>query len=156
MSRTIDLTQGKVTIIDNADFEYVNQFKWFAKKSGTGDLWYAAREVKRITIWLHRVIAARANLPHSRFYDHRDRDGLNNRRGNIRPCTSSQNQANKRKALGKSSRFKGVSWNKESRKWTAHIRQGRLIYLGRYGTEEAAHDAYAAAATRHYGEFARP
>ena len=152
-------------IVSDEDFEWVSQFSWWAIKGDKGgeDLWYAAREERfargrqnRRTIRMHREIAARAGLPWSRQYDHRDGHGLNNQRGNIRPCTSTQNHANARKRRRKTSRFKGISWEKRDSSWRACIMiNKKQVHLGQRKSEDAAHELYKAAAKLHFGEFAR-
>jgi len=91
------------------------------------------------------------------FIDHKDGDPSNNAYANLREATQSQNIANARKLKrGGTSKFKGVYWIKADRKWSAQIRvAGKLILLGRFNDEQAAHEAYMAAARKHFGDFAR-
>ena len=101
---------------------------------------------------MHRVILG---LEQGTLCDHRNHDGLDNRRQNLRPCNDSQNAGNKRKHLGASSQLKGVDWHKSSRKWRAQIRiNGRSKHLGCFTSETAAAAAYDRAALIHFGEFA--
>lgn len=165
MSKTIVLTQGKLAIVSDEDFEWASQFRWYAHNhpSKSRDNWYARRNPPAVngrvrgSIYLHREIARRAGLPSSPRYDHRNGDGLDNQRGNIRPCTQSQNLANMRKFLGTgSSRFKGVSWSRQHGKWGAKVQVNqKQIWLGLFATEEAGHRAYATAAKNYFGEFSR-
>jgi hypothetical protein len=144
--------------VDDEDFEWASQFKWNAHHRLKGpELWYAARKVplpngRYRGIYMHREIAIRAGLPPSRRYDHKDNDGLNNRRNNIRPCTQSQNMANGRKSPGKSSQFKGVSRHPQVDGW--RVRVGPH-YIGFFTDEIEAALAYNATAKEMYGEFAR-
>lgn len=153
----IPLTQGKVARVDDVDFAWAMQWKWHAKRERLkdSDLWYAVRtqySPRKHTVTMHRGIAERAGLPASRYYDHQDRDGLNNQRENIRPCTPTQNMANRRKFPGKTSSLKGVCWD---RGWRARIRvNGKLFNLGRFTNEQSAAAAYQIAAQKHFGEFA--
>ena len=88
--------------------------------------------------------------------DHRDRDVSNNRWNNLRRATVSQNNANRRRPRHNRSGYKGVYLCRESGKWRAKITMnGRVIYLGRFETAQAAHAAYLAAARRFFGDFAR-
>lgn len=88
--------------------------------------------------------------------DHWNCNGLDNQRRNLRRASHAQNQANQRKQNGRSSRFKGVYWNKERQKWQAQIEVGDDRYnLGRYKGEKDAARAYNAAARRYFGRFAK-
>jgi hypothetical protein len=89
--------------------------------------------------------------------DHRDGNPTNNRWKNLRVATSSQNNANRPRPRHNTSGFKGVHFNAGRGKWQASIcKDWRTIYLGLFATPEAAHAAYAAAARKLFGEFARP
>lgn len=146
----IPLTRGKFAIVDETDHALVARFNWRALKDG--NTWYAATGGSRQSpfLFMHRLIAG---LEHS-MVDHKDGDGLNNRRHNLRGCTRRDNSANSRKRQHTSSRFKGVSYN--SGKWLATIGYDRKThYLGRYDTEEDAAMAYDRAALRHFGTFAK-
>lgn len=88
--------------------------------------------------------------------DHRNGNGLDNQRANLRQATSPQNAANKRPGIGFTSVYKGVSWNVRSDKWRAQIwTGGKSYWLGLYAVEEDAARAYDAAALAAWGEFAR-
>ncbi len=88
--------------------------------------------------------------------DHRDLDKSNNEWGNLREATSSQNSANLPAFSTNKSGLKGAWWNKRKRKWESRICvQGQKIWLGLFDTPEAAAAAYAIAAQKHFGEFAR-
>jgi len=156
--KAIKLTQGKVALVDDADFEWLSQWKWYARKNiKKSTTWYAVRQVtvaagKQTTVQMHRVITG---VPPGAEIDHHDTNGLNNQRFNLRPATHSQNQHNQRKRLGCSSKFKGVSWDKNARKWKAYITiDGRIHHIGLFESEDDAAAAYDAAALEHFGEFA--
>jgi AP2 domain/HNH endonuclease len=149
MPKQIPLSQGKFAIVDDADFEQLSQHKWNAQRNG--HTFYAFRTGKR-TIYLHRQLMGA--LPGQQV-DHRDTDGLNNQRDNLRLCSAGENRRNMRKTRG-SSKFKGVSWDKVKAKWTAIIyRDYKKHPLGRFDNEEDAARAYDAKAKELFGEFAR-
>ncbi len=153
MSRLIPLTQGKFAVVDDADYEWLSQWKWTAQRTPHG--FYAIRQEKGKLVLMHRLIN---DTPEGFGTDHRDGDGLNNRRLNLRTATQLQNMMNRKGKRGGTSKFKGV-WadpNPRNRKlWRSAIRlNGRLKYLGRFATEEEAGAAYATAAKHHFGEFA--
>jgi len=90
--------------------------------------------------------------------DHRDGDGLNNCRKNLRHATKSQNQGNAKMRSDNTSGYKGVSFEPQTRgkKWKAYIQhEGKRFTLGRHATAECAAMAYDAAAIRLFGEFAK-
>lgn len=103
----------------------------------------------------HRIIWAivHGSDPGESVIDHIDGNGINNRIGNLRLATHTENIRNSRAHAGK---LKGASFNRRSGKWRALIRLSRkLVYLGEFPTEAAAHAVYCAAAEKHFGEFAR-
>jgi len=162
--KTISLSRGMVTQVDDADFDWLNQWKWNAQRSKR--TWHAERKDsssgKERTVLMHRLILnARAGMQ----VDHRDGDGLNNQRFNLREATQTQNARNQtRKMVGATSKYKGVHWHKNHNRWSACIAIGpdwiasrrglKQVTLGDFSTEEAAARAYDAAAKEHFGEFA--
>lgn len=155
MGKEIRLTQGKVTVVDDADFDWLNQWRWYAGKSGS--TYYAVRPKqqrnKRSLIFMHREIL---KPPENRETDHKDGNGLNNQRYNLRVATHTQNQCNARKRKGTTSRFKGVYWDRLRSKWRAQIKiGGKEFHLGRFLSETEAAQSYNIAAKKYFGEFAR-
>jgi len=153
MSKLISLTQGKVALVDDADFEWLNQWKWHACK-GTRT-YYAKRESP--TILMHREILG-LKFGDGIETDHRNGDGLDNRRENLRKCTNAENCHNRVHLCSrKSSIYKGVNWDKRKQKWQARTRyEGKSIFLGYYDSEIDAARAYDRAALKYFGEFAKP
>ena len=158
----IPLTQGKVALVDDADLPLLSGYTWRAQKWTGGNGWYAItslyvrgsgrRNRLVVPILMHGLL-----LHDAPRVDHRDGDGLNNRRENLRPCTQSQNLANRGKETKRicSSRYKGVG-REPGRPWRASIRlDGRPRHLGYFTDEAAAARAYNAAALAHWGEYAR-
>jgi hypothetical protein len=147
----IQLTQGKVSIIDEADFELVNKFKWHARRQK--DCFYAEARYKNTTISMHRYILGLKDK--GTVVDHKDGDGLNNQRSNLRPCTHGQNMANRRASKNKSSQFLGVTWNKRKSRWRVFIQKdNKPLFLGQFKDEHEAALAYNHKAVELHGEFA--
>jgi len=151
--KQIPLTQGQFAKVDDADFDWLSRWKWTAQRHGRG--FYAMRREKGRLVLMHRLIN---NTPDDMVTDHRDGDGLNNQRANLRTATHLQNTMNRRAKRGGTSRYKGV-WSdpnpRNSKQWRSAIRlNGKIKYLGRFHTEDAAGEAYARAAVEHFGEFA--
>lgn len=144
----IPLTKGKFAIVDEADAEMVlGRGKWFAAQHR--QLFYASRGERGRTVAMHAVVAG-FERP-----DHVNRNGLDNRRINLRAATVSQNNGNIGLSRHNTSGYKGVSWDRERRKWMALINDGgRKRTLGRFDDPAEAACAYNAAALEKWGEFA--
>jgi hypothetical protein len=157
MPKQIPLTKGYSTIVDDADYDWLNSFKWYVGVSGGGTTRYAIRslpaadtQTRRTTGSMHRLI-----LPGVGTVDHRDGDGLNNQRSNLRAATRSGNSQNRRKARNNTSGFVGVIWNRRDGIWHAQIRvRHQFIYLGRFADPVEAAMTRDAAALEMHGEFA--
>lgn len=157
--KTIDLGKGFTTAIDDSDFDLVGLMKWRPSARRGSSHVYAQRMVwdkkeKKIRcLLLHRVLMGA--LP-GQLVDHRDSNGLNNQRYNLRVCSRLQNNQHVRKVkTNTSSRFKGVCKRKDCNRWEAYIKiNGSRKHLGSFVEELAAAQAYNAAATIHHGEYA--
>jgi hypothetical protein len=150
--KEIKLTQGKFAIVDNEDYEYLNQFKWYAYKHR--NTFYA----KYKSIRMHRLIL---NIPQGLYVDHINHNGLDNRKENLRICTNQQNLHNSLKSYNNKSGFKGVfpliikHKSKIYYYWRVEIScNNKKYYLGTYKTKEIAALAYNEAAIKFHGEFA--
>ena len=151
----VPLTKGRHAIIDTVDIPLVEPGTWYAlvnRQTAYAVRSVGTRATKRVML-MHRVIVG---APDGMDVDHINGDGLDNRRANLRLATRSENMRNSRQSAANTSGFKGVCWNKRDQNWVAAITvEGRMRYLGAFGTPEAAHEAYLAAATRLFGQFAR-
>lgn len=153
--RLIPLTKGQFAIVDATDFDNLNQNKWFAHFRPKQNKWYVMRHVwtgaQYISIYMHREILC---PPPDLDVDHRDANGLNNLRSNLRIATPTQNSWNTGKHKNNKSGHKGVSWDRG--KWRVRIKVGdKYLHLGRFSDLQEAASAYQETALRHRGEFAR-
>lgn len=155
--KQIRLTKGQVALVDDEDFDWLNQWRWKSHKITRGETsyFYAMRIVKnngkRTYQTMHRLILGLAHS--SPEVDHRNHNTLDNRRCNLRIATVIQNQGNSRKRAGCTSQYKGVCFVKG--KWRSAIRINRRVtYLGSFTSEVDAAICYAEAAHQHFGEFA--
>lgn len=151
----IPLTRGFVAVIDAADAHLVEGHTWRCISSAGHN--YAARSVKHKDhveiIYLHRLLT---DAPAGMTVDHRDNDGLNNRRKNLRLATTSQNGMNAGPQKNNTTGFKGVSLVVRNGKYAAVIIADRKHYnLGHFPTPQEAHAAYQGAAKVLHGKFAR-
>jgi hypothetical protein len=157
--KEIRLTQNKVAIVDDEDYEYLNKFKWhFSKRKSNGQSFAGRQPSRKLpgprrTIVMHREIM---NAPKGIQVDHINHDTLDNRRCNLRLCTCQENLRNKRLNPNKNtSGFKGVSWHKQNSKWKAEIMVNKNnIYIGYFENPIDAALAYDAKARELFKEFA--
>lgn len=137
-------------LIDCADVALVTEHEWTPWMDGRRV--YARTSINRKHMAMHRLIMA---APRDRQIDHKNHNGLDNRRENLRECTNQQNRFNSRHRLDAVSRFKGVSFHRAGARWQATIGiDSKLIHLGLFDAERDAAIAYDYAARRLHGEFA--
>lgn len=163
--KEILLTQGQVALVDDWNYERVNQYKWYATR--VGETFYAVRWIKLRSakdareiglprggkIQMHRFIM---NTPQGMETDHVNHNPLDNQEHNLRNCTHIQNIRNQFYNKG-TSKYKGVTWHKYAKKWMASIRRnGESVHLGYFSNEGEAAKAYDAKAVELFGEFAFP
>ncbi len=155
--KTIQLNRGYVALVDDEDFDRVSRLNWTVhiRKDKKLVRMYARtttlrRLGKRRHLSMHCFIMGATGI------DHRDSDGLNNQKSNLRPANQSLNNANMRKSPGCASRFKGVTFEKESGSWRARAcKDGFRYQLGVHANEVSAAIAYNEKMLELFGEFAR-
>ena len=148
--KEILLTQNRYAIVDDEDYERINEHKWYYKTP------YAARRVKGIVnkVIMHRVIMG--DIPEGLEVDHINGNKLDNRKCNLRICKRSDNSKNVSKRPGYSSRFKGVSWVKDRKRWAVYVcNNGNNKHLGNFKDEKEAALFYNLKAKELHGEFAK-
>ncbi len=151
--KEIRLNHGKVAIVDDEDYAAASSYRWYTYLHC--GIWYVRRNLPRRsdgsrgTQYLHQLIISPP--PPGMVIDHKDHDGLNNRRFNLRHATRGQNKANGRR------RYPGIKgvWLCRNR-WRVQVGSGGKYFRGQYATREEAVAAYNTAATNQFGEFASP
>lgn len=151
--KLIQLTKGFIATVSDRDFSRVQRFKWTAIVAK--HTVYAYRRCKNQTLYLHRFIKYAG--PEEEV-DHRDGNGLNNCRRNLRIASHQQNAFahwHNTKKKKRTSRFRGVSFCETTGRWRARlIKNCREVWLGRFDSEHAAAHAYNIAARQYFKAFA--
>ncbi|MBU2623789.1 MAG: HNH endonuclease, partial [Proteobacteria bacterium] len=143
--------QHQYAFVDPDDYHKLNQYDWQLYESKSGN-YYAVRYDNGKCIRLHRVVM---NAPAGKIVDHRDRNGLNNTKDNLRFATPSQNCCNCKRPKNCKSKYRGVCFHKHMGKWRVEIHyNGIRKHIGYFDNEEDAARAYDVAAQKYHGEFA--
>lgn len=155
--KQVSLGHGKFALVDDVDYEHVARHKWYYIKERLNRTAYATANIGKEVVGMHRFVLRL--YPGEMFHvDHKDRNGLNNQRSNLRITDRSGNGANRKKLIREvptSSQFKGVSWHNSNEMWAAYITcRGKRTGLGYFHTEIDAAAAYDEAAVKLFGEFA--
>lgn len=146
----VGLNMGLVAVFDPEDQPRVAGSRWFVATRRGGQLTYAQATKAQQTIAMHKLLGPEG----AKRVDHRDGNRLNNRRGNLRSCTPTENQRNSRPRKTRGLPYKGIKSYRG--RFDSSIRvNGRRLFLGSFDTPEDAARAYDAAALEHFGEFAR-
>lgn len=148
----IKLTQNKICIIDDEDFEKIVQYKWYYMACG----YAATRPWDKLTktystIYMHRyILSAEKGM----LVDHINGNTLDNRISNLRICSQKENIRNSKMKSSNTSGFRGVFWSKQKNKWMAKITVNyKPIHLGFYADINDAVLAYENGAKKYFGEF---
>lgn len=157
--KEVPLTQGKVALIDDEDYETVIARRCYARKQR--NVWYAETTIwsdsrgRYVTVKLHTLLMGPPE--DGKSVDHVDGDGLNNQRRNLRWATRSEQRANSATCRTSRSGFKGVYWEHRRQHWCSRLTVNNVVhYLGSYANVEDAARAYDTRAREIFGEFARP
>jgi hypothetical protein len=133
--------KGQIVLIDEADWDRVREYVWWVsqnnhcrKKLINNSTYYAYAKMGGKNVAMHRLILG--HIPQGLETDHINGNGLDNRKMNLRTCTHSQNNRNKPKMKGTSSKYIGVSWHIHKNKWIAKIQKnGKAYYLGYFDSQ---------------------
>ncbi len=147
--KDIQLSCGKIAMVDDCDFERVSKYKWQSRSFKTGT-WYAYNNWSGLL--MHKIVLSSKK---GEQIDHINRNGLDNRRENLRVCSSSQNGINRPHQKNSSSGLKGVHKYNYAGKWAVSIKKdGKSIYLGVFLDKTEAAIVYNKKAKELFGEFA--
>ena len=147
---------NKECIIDTEDYDKIKKYRWWISKKKKDHTFYVMAHIyygkERLKKKLHRIIL---NIDDSKILvDHKNFDGLDNRKNNLRSCTYQENAMNRQIIKTYSSKYKGVCLDKAYKKWVANIKfNDKTIYLGRFNDEEQAAKAYNEKAKELFGKF---
>lgn len=143
--KRVPLGGNKYAIVDDQDYKGIILHRWYIAEDG-----YVAATIKKQKMYLHKFV-----LNVEGMVDHIDRDKLNFVRTNLRPCTHTENMRNRGLFRNNSSGYKGVSWDKGTKKWRARIdANGKKYHIGYFVQSKDAAKAYDKWATELFGEFA--
>jgi len=145
----------KIILIDSEDYELVSKYKWTIWSHGKSGTLYATTNFNGETHLLHRFILGLKK--HSKFIgDHKDGNGLNNCRSNLRICTQKDNSKNQKVSKLSVTGFRGVHWYKAYSCYMVQITVNyQKIFIGYFKDKIEAAKAYNEVASKHHGEFAK-
>lgn len=156
LTKQINLTQGYVTSVDSVLYSWLSQCKWHVFKSSSGKMYAACSNQmfdgkKHKRLFMHRVIN---NTSDGMDTDHINGHSLDNRKSNLRDVTRSQNMWNRKPNSKGSSKYKGVYWHKQHKKWCASIQANKKrLHVGLFDCEIEASIEYNKKAKELFGKF---
>lgn len=143
-------------LYDDSDHELISRYKWRVKKGR--NTFYAVTYIRdgvrkyRSSYGMHQLIM---NPPENLCTDHKNRNGLDNRRNNLRISTVQENNRNATKQRNNTTGYRGVDYNKNHKLFRARVNINRKsVYCRYFKTKEQAALAYNEAAKIHFGEYA--
>ena len=150
--KEIKLANGKgIALVDDKDYEILSNYKWRLCCNNYAGNHFTINGKQKSEL-MHRIIM---NPQKNMEIDHIDNNGLNNQKNNLRIVTHQQNMMNSSKIKNKSSKFKGISWDKNRNKWYTEIFfSGKKYFLGRFTNEIDAARAYNTKAKELFSEYA--
>lgn len=154
--KTIPLSQGQFSIVDDEDYAELSKHEWFADFNKHTNSFYAKRNVKvknkstSTIVRMHRIIM---RAPKGMHVDHINHNTIDNRKHNLRIVTNSQNQMNKKKQTNNTSGVTGVGWHSRDKIWRAEISvDGKTKYLGSFILMDKAIEIRKAAEEKYFGK----
>jgi hypothetical protein len=140
------------TLVDDEDYPVLSRYDWYLLKTKVGNR-YAHTKIDDNWVYMHQMVLPSPSVDLTP--DHKDGDGLNNQKENLRLATKSQQGFNSKKRKNTSSTYRGVSWSERDKCWRAQIMVNhKYIHLGTFQSEISAAKAYNRAAKEYCGEFA--
>lgn len=151
------LTQNRIALVDDEDYDRIAELKWHAHNMHNSGIFYAGHFFKINGKYkyahMHTFILNRIGI--KTIIYHKDGNGLNNQKENLRICSSSDNSKNKRQSITSKSKYKGVYLIRKSGMYRARIQvDGKRLHLGCFVNQIDACIAYNNAALKYFGEFA--
>jgi hypothetical protein len=153
----VHLASGERAVVDIESVPLVASRNWYRKTHKKTRVTYAATWENGDDVRLHRLLWKAWGLPPSDEIDHRDHDGLNCRRANLRAATHAENLRNVAVKRTSTNGLKGVTFDRRAKlkQWRAQIKTGtKRLHLGRFVTKEEAARAYEQASYDFHGAFA--
>ncbi len=156
--KLIELTQDRLAIVDDEDFDWLSKWNWHywrGKKAKTG---YAMRKTlgpKRKTVRMQVAVMKRhKRWKRGREVDHIDTCGCDNRKVNLRLASRNGQTANSGLRTDSTSGVRGVSWHKKAGKWEAYIHtNGKRKHLSLFDDFDEAVEARRRAEIKYFGEY---
>lgn len=143
--------QNYFALVDDEDFERVNKHKWSAMRGHSGIYYAVMNPDNKKLVYMHRFVL---DAPKGTIVDHKNRNGLDNQKNNLRYCTYSQNAMNSKAPTTNTSGHKGVYWDSDRRKWAVQmVVDQKNIHLGRYSELKEAIKARKEAEKQYFNNF---